>query len=196
MTETIFMNVSVWPMSCLKSLVGTSIGGLCNQIPRWYLTEESYKHNITNKTKTLRPLESSMINYPCVVLLWTDPPAVAAGPDFGWHRLLKKGKAWSRSEMITRGRQGTGHADIIPRNPALWIWRIQFHLSPHAWLPICKNMNINFSWQRAKIGGYQDPWSAVSIFKSESPGFKHFRVRRVCAPLTCRLGNGDGINTA
>lgn len=147
---------------------------LCNQIPRqWNFRLEFNKPKVTNKNETSRPSESSMINNPCVVLLWTDPPAVAAGPDFGRQCLLKKGKAWSRSEMIIRGRHGTGHAEVIPRNPALWIWGIQFHLSPHAWLPICKNMNINFSWQQAKIGGYQNPWTGVSTFKSGSPEYKH-----------------------
>lgn len=117
----------------------------------------TYKHKATNKNATFRPLKSCLINNPCVALLWTDPPAVAPCLHFGRHCLLKKGKAWSRSETIIRGGCGTWHAEVIPRNPALRIWGTQFHLLRHAWLPISKNMNINCRWQRAKIGGYQNP---------------------------------------
>lgn len=124
-----------------------------------------YKHKVTNKENcNLRPLKSPLINTPRVVLLWTDPPGVAyptpptphLSLDFGRHCLLKKGKAWSRSEMIIRGRCGMGHAEVIPKNPALWIWGIQFQVLLHASLPISKNRNINFRWLQSKSGGYQN----------------------------------------
>lgn len=99
---------------------------------------------------------SSMINNPRVVLLRTDPPAVAAGPDFGRHRQLKKGKARSRGETIIRGGHETRLAEVIPRNPALWIGGRP--VSSRTECLICKNMNVKPGWQQAKIGGYQDLW--------------------------------------
>lgn len=80
---------------------------------------ESYKHKVINKKTTSRPLKL-LINKPCVVLLWADPHAAAPPSlDCAWHCLLKKEKAWSRSEIITWSRRGMGGNSKVPCPPDL-----------------------------------------------------------------------------
>lgn len=128
-----------------------------------------------------------MINNPCVQ--WTDPPAVAASLNFGTRRRLKKGKARSRIETITRGRQGTGHAEVIPRNFALWISTDPLS-SLTAWSGhrSAKTRTSTLSWQPAKI-----------VWRSKST---KWRGAWVTSPLSGvealgsnTAGCGDGVGT-
>lgn len=79
---------------------------------------ESNLWGSTNENKTLRHPE--WLTTPRVLLLWTDLPAVAAGPGCGWHPSTIKGngsiKEWNDNPK--GADMSPQQAEVIPRNPA------------------------------------------------------------------------------
>lgn len=115
--------------------------------------------SLTNENKTLR--HSEWLTTPRVLLVWTDLPAVAAGPGSGRHRSTIKGndsiKEWNDNPK--GADMSPQQAEVIPRNPTLG--NRGRPVSSRTECLIYRNMNVK-TWVDSglKLVAIKRPWGA------------------------------------